>query len=66
MGKVLNDRVAACTVSSVNTVAGGLVSAGLDNTIAVPAVFMYRLFTFRAPIVPGWISFRWLQRNEYI
>ncbi len=44
----------------------GLVSAGLDNTIAVPAVFMYRLFTFWVPILPGWISFRWLQRNEYI
>jgi undecaprenyl-diphosphatase len=44
----------------------GLVSAGMDNSIAVPAVFMYRLFTFWAPILPGWLSFRWLQRNEYI
>jgi len=44
----------------------GLVSAGLDSTIAVPAVFMYRLFTFWAPILPGWLSFRWLQRNDYI
>jgi undecaprenyl-diphosphatase len=44
----------------------GLVSAGMDNTIAVPAVFMYRLFTFWVPILPGWISFQWLQRNEYI
>jgi undecaprenyl-diphosphatase len=44
----------------------GLVSAGLDNTIAVPAVFMYRLFTFWVPILPGWLSFQWLQRNEYI
>jgi undecaprenyl-diphosphatase len=44
----------------------GLVSAGLDKTIAVPAVFMYRLFTFWAPVLPGWLSFQWLQRNEYI
>jgi undecaprenyl-diphosphatase len=44
----------------------GLVSAGLDNTIAVPAVFMYRLFTFWVPILPGWLSFRWLQHHEYI
>jgi uncharacterized protein (TIRG00374 family) len=44
----------------------GLVSAGLDNTIAVPAVFMYRLFTFWVPILPGWLSFEWLKRNEYI
>jgi glycosyltransferase 2 family protein len=45
---------------------GGLVAAGLDNTIAVPAVFMYRLFTFWVPILPGWLSFQWLQRKEYL
>jgi len=45
---------------------GGLVAAGLDNTVAVPAVFLYRLFTFWIPILPGWLSFTWLQRNEYI
>jgi undecaprenyl-diphosphatase len=44
----------------------GLVSAGLDNTIAVPAVFMYRLFTFWVPVLPGWLSFQWLQRHDYI
>ena len=44
----------------------GLVSAGLDNTIAVPAVFLYRLFTFWVPILPGWLSFQWLERNEYL
>ena len=44
----------------------GLVSAGLDETVAVPAVFRYRLFTFRVPILPGWLAFRWLQREEYI
>jgi glycosyltransferase 2 family protein len=44
----------------------GLVAAGLDNTVAVPAVFMYRLFTFWVPILPGWLSFQWLQRHEYL
>ena len=44
----------------------GLVAAGLDNTIAVPAVFLYRLFTFWVPILPGWLAFQWLQRHEYL
>jgi undecaprenyl-diphosphatase len=44
----------------------GLVAAGLDNTVAVPAVFFYRLFTFWAPILPGWVSFQWLERNDYL
>lgn len=44
----------------------GLVAAGLDNTVAVPAVFMYRLFTFWAPILPGWLSFQWLERHDYL
>jgi undecaprenyl-diphosphatase len=44
----------------------GLTAAGRHNTIAVPAVFLYRLFTFWVPILPGWLSFQWLQRNEYL
>lgn len=44
----------------------GLVAAGLANTVAVPAVFLYRLCTFWFPILPGWISFLWLQRRELI
>jgi uncharacterized protein (TIRG00374 family) len=44
----------------------GLVAAGLGNTVAVPAVFMFRLFTFWVPILPGWISFQWLQRRDYL
>jgi undecaprenyl-diphosphatase len=44
----------------------GLVAAGLDNTIAVPAVFLYRLFTFWVPTLPGWLSFQWLQRHDYL
>ncbi|HUW01521.1 MAG TPA: flippase-like domain-containing protein [Acidimicrobiales bacterium] len=44
----------------------GLVAAGLDNTVAVPAVFLYRLFTFWVPILPGWLAFQWLETKEYI
>jgi undecaprenyl-diphosphatase len=45
---------------------GGLVAAGLDNSIAVPAVFLFRLATFWLPILPGWLCFSWLRRREYI
>jgi undecaprenyl-diphosphatase len=44
----------------------GLVAAGMHNATAVPAVFMFRLATFWLPILPGWISFMWLERKEYI
>lgn len=44
----------------------GLVAAGMDNTVAVPAVFLYRLATFWLPILPGWASFTYLRRAEYI
>jgi undecaprenyl-diphosphatase len=45
---------------------GGLVAAGVDSTVAVPAVFLYRLATFWLPILPGWLCFMWLERNEYV
>ena len=45
---------------------GGLVAAGLDNAVAVPAVFLFRLATFWLPILPGWLCFSWLRRDEYI
>lgn len=44
----------------------GLIAGGLDNTIAVPAVFLYRAFTFWLPILPGWACFTWLQRRGFI
>ena len=44
----------------------GLVAAGLENTVAVPAVFLYRLCTFWFPVLPGWASFIWLQRRDLI
>jgi undecaprenyl-diphosphatase len=44
----------------------GLVAAGMDNTIAVPAVFLFRLATFWLPIIPGWLAFQYLEREEII
>ena len=44
----------------------GLIAVGMDNTIAIPAVFLYRIATFWLPILPGSAAFRWLQRREYI
>ena len=45
---------------------GGLVAAGMDKAVAVPAVFLFRLATFWLPILPGWLSFTWLQRHDYV
>ena len=45
---------------------GGLTASGLPASIAVPAVFLYRLATFWIPILPGWAGFTWLQRHEEI
>ena len=47
-------------------VIAGLVAAGMDHTIAVPAVFLYRLATFWLPILPGWAAFTWLRRSDYV
>jgi undecaprenyl-diphosphatase len=44
----------------------GLVAAGIDNTVALPAVFLFRIATFWLPILPGWLCFTWLRREEYI
>ena len=43
-----------------------LVAAGMDNTIAVPSVFLYRLATYWIPVLPGWLSFGYLQRHHVI
>jgi uncharacterized protein (TIRG00374 family) len=47
-------------------VIAGLVAAGMDHTVAVPAVFLYRLATFWLPILPGWAAFSWLRRSEFV
>jgi undecaprenyl-diphosphatase len=47
-------------------VIAGLVAAGMENTIAVPSVFLFRLATYWLPIVPGWLCFVHLQRSEAV
>jgi undecaprenyl-diphosphatase len=42
----------------------GLTAAGLDKTIAVPAVFLFRLTTFWLPVLPGWIALTMLERKD--
>lgn len=43
---------------------GTLVAAGTPDKIAVPAVFLFRLITFWIPMLPGWLSLRWLRRRD--
>jgi glycosyltransferase 2 family protein len=44
----------------------GLVGVGMPNGPAVSAVLLYRLATYWLPILPGWLSWRFLQRREYL
>ena len=44
--------------------AAGLTAAGLDAGTAISSVLLYRIVTFWIPTVPGWFSFRSLQRKD--
>ncbi len=44
--------------------AAGLTAAGLDGSTAVQAALLFRAVTFWLPMVPGWLSFTYLQRNN--
>lgn len=44
----------------------GLMGVGLPAGPAVSAVLLYRLATYWLPVLPGWLSWRWLQRKEYL
>jgi undecaprenyl-diphosphatase len=44
----------------------GLTGVGMHAGPAVSAVLVYRLSTYWLPIVPGWISWRFLQRRDYV
>ncbi len=46
--------------------AAGLTLAGLDSGLAFSAVLLYRVITFWMPTVPGYFSFNWLQRNNWL
>ena len=44
----------------------GLTGVGMSSGLAVSAVLLYRLATYWLPVVPGWLSWRLLQRGEYV
>ena len=44
----------------------GLTGVGVLAGPAVSAVLLYRLATYWLPVAPGWLSWRVLQRREYI
>jgi len=43
--------------------ATGLTAAGLDGSTAVQAALLFRAVTFWIPMLPGWLSFGYLQRQ---
>ena len=44
----------------------GLTGVGMQPGPAVSAVLLYRLATYWLPVAPGWLSWRVLQRREYV
>jgi undecaprenyl-diphosphatase len=44
----------------------GLTGVGMHAGPAVSAVVLYRLATYWLPVLPGWLSWRYLQRKEYL
>jgi glycosyltransferase 2 family protein len=44
----------------------GLTGVGMLAGPAVSAVLLYRLATYWLPVAPGWLSWRVLQRREYV
>jgi undecaprenyl-diphosphatase len=44
----------------------GFTGVGMESGVAVAAVLSYRLVTYWLPILPGWISFRGLDRRGLI
>lgn len=61
---------AAPTPGGLGALEAALVAAltgvGLESGVAVAAVLSYRLATYWLPILPGWISFRMLDRRNLI
>jgi len=44
----------------------GLTGIGISSAAAVSAVVIYRLATYWLPVLPGWLSWRLLQRLGYV
>jgi len=61
---------AAPTPGGLGAVEAILVAAltgiGIDSSAALAGVFLYRLCTFWLPILPGFLSFRWLGNRDAI
>ncbi len=64
----------AVTISTIAPTPGGLgaleatmiaslAGFGMDHGPAVGAVLAFRLATFWLPILPGWYTFVWMERN---
>ena len=43
----------------------GLIGIGMSSVAAAAAVIIYRLATYWLPVLPGWLSWRLLQRRDY-
>jgi glycosyltransferase 2 family protein len=46
--------------------AAGLTGIGISSGAAVSAVVIYRLAGYWLPVLPGWLSWRLLQRMDYV
>jgi glycosyltransferase 2 family protein len=44
----------------------GLTAAGVDQDVAVAAVFVQRLFTAYLPPIWGWVTLVWMRKREYL
>jgi hypothetical protein len=44
----------------------GLTAIGVPAAAAVGAVLIYRLLTFWLPLAPGFVAFRYLQKNQHV
>jgi undecaprenyl-diphosphatase len=42
----------------------GLTGFGLSSGVAVSAVLTFRMATFWLPLLPGWLTLNWMQRND--
>ena len=52
--------------SAASPLIAGLTGVGMQAGPAVSAVLLYRLATYWLPVLPGWVSWRFLQRREYL
>lgn len=47
-------------------IVGVLVATNIEPAQALAAVVLFRLISYWAPIIPGYISFRWATKNDYV